>query len=73
MYRQGNFNKISIYENDITQLLLSYSVDLSKLMNVLAEYVLASDLKELRVTTSDIQSRIQRFRSQSDKFNLEKS
>lgn len=73
MYRQGNFNKISIYENDITQLLLSYSVDLSKLMNVLAEYVLASDLKELRVTASDIQSRIQRFRSQSDKFNLEKS
>jgi len=47
LYHQGNFNKISIYENDITQLLLSYSVDLSKLLNVLAEYVLASDLKEL--------------------------
>ncbi|MDX2255534.1 MAG: hypothetical protein NW214_08475 [Pseudanabaenaceae cyanobacterium bins.39] len=73
LYHQGNFNKISIHENDITQLLLSYSVDLSKLLNVLTEYVLAPDLKELQVTASDIQSRIQRFRSQSDKFNLEKS
>ena len=73
LYRQGNFNKVSIYENDITQLLLSYSIDLSKLLNVLADYVLASDLKKLQSTASDIQKRIQRFRSQSDKFNQEGS
>ncbi|MFN5613398.1 MAG: hypothetical protein ACK491_18605, partial [Pseudanabaena sp.] len=69
LYRQGNFNKVSIYENDITQLLLSYSIDLSKLLNVLADYVLASDLKELQLTASDIQKRIQRFHYQGDKFN----
>jgi len=59
LYRQGDFNKVSIYENDITQLLLSY------------DYVLASDLKELQLTASDIQARIQRFRNQREKFNQE--
>jgi len=71
LYRQGDFNKVSIYENDITQLLLSYSIDLSKLLNILADYVLASDLKELQLTASDIQARIQRFRNQREKFNQE--
>ena len=68
LYRQGQFSKVSIYENDITQLLLNYSVNLSEILKILSQYLLASDLEELQVTATDIQNRIQRFHSQRDKL-----
>lgn len=68
LYRQGQFNKVTIYENDITQLLLNYSVDLSEILKTLSKYLLASDLQELQITITDIQNRIQRFYSQRDKL-----
>ncbi len=68
LYRQGQFSKVSIYENDITQLLLNYRVDLSEILKILSKYLLASDLEELQVTAIDIQNRIQRFHSQRDKL-----
>ncbi|NCJ07353.1 hypothetical protein GS597_12710 [Synechococcales cyanobacterium C] len=68
LYRQGQFSKVSIYENDITQLLLNYSVDLSGILKILSKYLLVSDLEELQATATDIQNRIQRFHSQRDKF-----
>lgn len=71
LYRQGNFNKVSIYENDITQLLLSCSVDLSKLLQILANYVLPSDLRELQTTASDIEDRIRRFHAQRSNLQTE--
>jgi hypothetical protein len=71
LYRQGNFDRVSIYENDITQLLLNYSVDLSKLFKILAKYLPESDLYKLQETASDIQARIQRFRRQQQQFDKE--
>jgi hypothetical protein len=61
LYRQGQFDKVSIYENDITQLLLNYSVELPKLLKILSKHLLSSDIEALQVTASDIQNRIQRF------------
>ncbi|NJL39941.1 MAG: nucleotidyltransferase family protein [Leptolyngbyaceae cyanobacterium RM2_2_4] len=68
LYRQGQFNKVTIYENDITQLLLNYSVDLSELFKVLANHVISTDLQELQNTATDIQTRIQRLYAQRSKF-----
>jgi hypothetical protein len=68
LYRQGNFNKISIYENDITQLLLAYTIDLAKLLKILSKYVIPSDLIELQTTADDIQTRIQLFYSRQSKL-----
>jgi hypothetical protein len=69
LYRQGQFNKISIYENDITQLLLNYpTIELAPLLQILAQYVLATDLEELTITASDIQTRIQRFYAQQHRL-----
>ena len=65
LYRQGDFNRVSIYENDITQLLLKYDVDLSMILKILRKYLLSSDIEELKETTSDIQARIKRFRRQN--------
>lgn len=68
LYRQGQFNKVSIYENDITQLLLNYSVDLAQLLTILSKHLLPSDIEELQNTASDIQNRIRRFQIQREKL-----
>lgn len=72
LYRQGNFNKVSIYENDITQLLLAYTIDLPELLKVLSKYIIPSDLKELQTTADDIQTRIQRFYSRQSNLEISK-
>lgn len=64
LYRQGQFSKASIYENDITQLLLTEPVELSDILQVLAPFVIPTDLQELQTTASEIEQRIQRFRFQ---------
>jgi hypothetical protein len=68
LYCQGQFNKVTIYENDITQLLLNYTVDLSEILKILANYVISTDLEELQTTANDIQSRIQRLYAQRNRF-----
>lgn len=68
LYRQGQFNKVTIYENDITQLLLNYNVDLAEILKILANYVIPSDIEELRNTATDIQTRIQRLYEQRNRF-----
>lgn len=65
LYRQGDFNRVSIYENDITQLLLKYDVDLSMILKIFRKYLLSSDIEKLKETASDIQARIKRFRRQN--------
>jgi hypothetical protein len=72
-YHQGQFSKVSIYEDDITQLLLNYRIDLSEILKILSKYLLASDLEELQVTVTDIQNRIQRFYSQHNKLEHSKN
>lgn len=61
LYRQGNFNRASIYENDILLLLLNYQVDLPPLLKLLSKHLLTSDLEEIKEILADIQAKIQRF------------
>jgi hypothetical protein len=68
LYRQGQFNKVTIYENDITQLLLNYTVELSEILKILANYVISTHLEELQTTANDIQARIQRLYAQRNRF-----
>lgn len=64
LYRQGNFNRASIYENDILLLLLNYSINLESIVNILSNYLLPSDLDEARNILGEIQGRIRRFSAQ---------
>lgn len=64
LYRQGRFDKVNIYEGDITAMLLTYGLDLSVLWKILSPHVLASDLQAMQETASDIQIRIARFQAQ---------
>lgn len=71
LYRQGNFSRVSIYENDITLLLLNYSVELDPILQELSKHLIPTDMQEIRGMVSDIQSRIQRFSSQRNKLQDE--
>jgi hypothetical protein len=61
LYRQGEFERVSIYENDILLLLLNYSVDLERVFQILSDYLLLSDLEEVKSIAKEIELRIKRF------------
>lgn len=65
LYRQGNFARVGIYENDVATLLHYYQPDVSKLVAELSKYVNESDLAEIKSVVADIQNRINRFKNES--------
>ena len=65
LYRQGNFARVGIYENDIATLLNYYQPDVPALLSELSRYVNENDLAEIKSIVADIQNRISRFRNGS--------
>ena len=65
LYRQGNFARVGIYENDIATLLHDYQPNMSPLLSELSQYVNESDMAEIKGVVSDIQNRIKRFKNES--------
>ena len=65
LYRQGNFARVGIYENDIATLLHYYQPDLPSLLGELSRYVNENDLSEIKSVVSDIQNRIKRFKNEA--------
>ncbi|WP_017299131.1 hypothetical protein [Nodosilinea nodulosa] len=69
LYRQGNFDRASLYENDITQLLLNYPTELEPIFKILQRHLLASDLEAIRETADELKLRIQRFQAQQQRLD----
>lgn len=65
LYRQGNFARVGIYENDVATLLHYYQPDISALLVELANYVNDNDLVEIKSIVAEIQERIGRFKRES--------
>jgi hypothetical protein len=65
LYRQGNFARVGIYENDVATLLHYYQPEMSQLFVELAKYVNESDLGEIKSIVTDLQNRINRFKNES--------
>jgi len=61
LYRQGQFERVTIYEGDVANLLQRSGIDPEPLLRLLEPYVLPSDLAQIRVITAEIQGRISRF------------
>jgi hypothetical protein len=61
LYRQGNFARVGIYENDIATLLNAYQPPLAPLFEELALHVNETDLAAIHEVVDDIRSRIDRF------------
>jgi hypothetical protein len=50
---------------------LNYAIELEPLMQILRQYLIASDLAELEQTFMHIQARIRRFRQRRDRLGLD--
>lgn len=61
LYRQGNFARVGLYENDIATLMHGYQPDLAPLFEELACHLSASDVTSLHDIVAEIQQRIERF------------
>lgn len=61
LYRQGNFARVGLYENDIATLIHDYRPEISGLMKILAQHLKASDLSEIQSILKEILGRISRF------------
>jgi hypothetical protein len=61
LYRQGNFARVGVYENDIATLMYSYQTNLVSLFGELASYLNDTDLAAVREIVGEIEQRIERF------------
>jgi hypothetical protein len=61
LYRQGDFTRVGLYENDIATLIHDYRPPLEPLFAELAHHLSDSDLAAVREVVAEIQQRIERF------------
>ena len=65
LYRQGNFTRVALYENDIATLMYEYQPEPAPLFDELSHHLRDSALASVREITTEIQQRIDRFRQTS--------
>jgi hypothetical protein len=62
LYRQGSFERVGIYENDIATLMYAFKPDMKSLFAELDKHLNKDDMTEARKIVADVETRIQRFR-----------
>jgi hypothetical protein len=62
LYRQGSFERVGIYENDIATLMNAFNPTMEPLFKELVKHLNKDDIAEAQNIVSDIEARIQRFR-----------
>jgi hypothetical protein len=65
LYRQGNFTRVGLYENDVATLMQIHNPSIEPLLNELATYLNTSDLTQVKEIVDEIQQRIRRFEERS--------
>jgi hypothetical protein len=60
--RRGSFERVGIYENDLSVLIYNFHPDMEALLKELGGYLNDSDLAEARQILEDIEARIRKFR-----------
>ena len=63
LYRQGDFVRVSVYENDIATLLYTYRSDMDRILQILSRYVSEGDIVSVGEILDEIKHRIERFKS----------
>ena len=61
LYRQGNFARVGIYENDIATLINAYNPDVKALFKELSPHLRNTDISAIGEVIKDIKKRIKRF------------
>lgn len=62
LYRQGSFERVGIYENDLGSLIYTFNPNLEPLLKELSGYLNDTDMAEAQQIVTDTQVRIQKFR-----------
>jgi len=62
LYRQGNFIRVGLTENDIATLIHIHNPPLQPILDVLANYLSTSDMALVQQIVHEIQQRLERFR-----------
>jgi hypothetical protein len=65
LYRQGNFTRVGLYENDVATLLHAHHPPIGPLLDELSPYLSESDKAQVKQIASEIQQRISRFEERS--------
>jgi len=65
LYRQGNFTRVGLAENDIATLIHIHHPQLQPILDVLANYSSAGDMAQVSQIVEEIQQRLERFRERS--------
>jgi hypothetical protein len=63
LYRQGDFQRVALYEGDVAMLMERYRPDTSVLLAELTRYLAESDVTVVRLILLEIEQRIERFRN----------
>ncbi|MDX6576213.1 MAG: hypothetical protein QOE96_2166 [Blastocatellia bacterium] len=61
LYRQGNFTRVGLYENDVATLLHFHNPPVAPLLDELSRYLSERDTIQVKQIVSEIQQRISRF------------
>lgn len=66
LYRQGSFERVGIYENDIATLIYAFKPKIEPLLAELGKHLNETDMAEARRIIADVETRIQRFRKANE-------
>ena len=66
LYRQGSFERVGIYENDIATLMYAFKPNKAPLFSELGKHLNETDMTEVRRIIADVETRIQRFRKANE-------
>jgi len=62
LYRQGSFERVGSYENDIATLMYTFNPEMEPLFAELGKHLNEADMTEARKIIADVETRIRRFR-----------
>ena len=65
LYRQANFTRVGLYENDVATLIHTHNPPLELILSELAKYLDASDLEQVKQIVDEILQRLRRFEERS--------
>ena len=61
LYRQGNFTRVGLFENDVATLMHLHNPPVESLLNELPSYLSNNDMMQIKHIVEEIQQRIRRF------------
>lgn len=65
LYRQGNFTRVGLTENDVATLIHIHKPQLPPILDVLENYLSTTDMAQVRQIVDEIQQRLDRFNERS--------